>query len=42
MQGAVSEATKYIPLGALSPIEDYLSPELKADLHRAVVAEATL
>ena len=41
VQGPVSEAAKYIPLGALSPIDDYLSPELKTDLHQAVAAEAT-
>jgi multiple sugar transport system substrate-binding protein len=41
VQGPVSEAAKYIPLGALSPIDDYLSPEIKADLHQAVAAEAS-
>jgi len=41
VQGPVSEAAKYIPLGALSPIDDYISPELQDDLHKAVVAEAT-
>jgi multiple sugar transport system substrate-binding protein len=41
VQGPVSEAAKYIPLGALSPIDDYISPEIKADLHEAIVAEAS-
>lgn len=41
VQGPVSEAAKYIPLGALSPIDDYISPEIQADLHEAVVAEAS-
>lgn len=41
VQGPVSEAAKYIPLGALSPIGDYISEELLADLHPAVVEEGT-
>ncbi len=41
VQGPVSEAAKYIPLGALSPINDYISEELQNDLHPAVVAETT-
>lgn len=41
VQGPVSEAAKYIPLGALSPINDYISPEIASDLHQAVVAEAS-
>ncbi|MFZ1754405.1 MAG: extracellular solute-binding protein [Caldilineaceae bacterium] len=41
VQGPVSEAAKYIPLGALSPIEGYMSPEIKTDLHPAIIAEAT-
>lgn len=41
VQGPVSEAAKYIPLGALSPVNDYISPEIAADLHQAVVAEAS-
>ncbi|MEZ4676689.1 MAG: extracellular solute-binding protein [Caldilineaceae bacterium] len=41
VQGPVSEAAKYIPLGALSPIDDYISPEIKSDLHQAVSAEAS-
>ncbi len=41
VQGPVSEAAKYIPLGALSPINDYMSEEMKEDLHPAVAAEAS-
>lgn len=41
VQGPVSEAAKYIPLGALSPVNDYMSEEIKADLHQAVAAEAS-
>ena len=41
VQGPVSELAKYVPLGALSPINDYLSQEMKDDLHPAVVAEAS-
>jgi ABC-type glycerol-3-phosphate transport system substrate-binding protein len=41
VQGPISEAAKYIPLGALSPVDDYISPEILADLHPAIVAEAT-
>lgn len=41
VQGPVSEAAKYIPLGALSPVNDYMSAEIKADLNKAVAAEAT-
>ncbi len=41
VQGPVSEAAKYIPLGALSPIDDYISDELLNDLHPAVVSEGT-
>lgn len=41
VQGPVSEAAKYIPLGALSPVNDYMSDEIKADLHQAVAAEAS-
>lgn len=41
VQGPVSEAAKYIPLGALSPIEGYMSSEIKTDLHPAIVAEAS-
>ena len=41
VQGPVSEAAKYIPLGALSPIEGYMSPEIQSDLHPAIVAEAS-
>jgi multiple sugar transport system substrate-binding protein len=41
VQGPISEAAKYIPLGALSPIDEYLPDEIKNDLHPAVVAEAT-
>lgn len=41
VQGPVSEAAKYIPLGALSPINEYMSDEIKNDLHPAIVAEAS-
>ena len=41
VQGPVSEAAKYIPLGALSPIDDYLDPSIKADLVPSVLNEAT-
>jgi len=41
VQGPVSEAAKYIPLGALSPIGDYITEELLTDLHPAVVEEGT-
>lgn len=41
VQGPISEAAKYIPLGALSPCDEYMSEEMKADLHPAIVAEAT-
>ncbi|MEX1019356.1 MAG: extracellular solute-binding protein [Litorilinea sp.] len=41
VQGPVSEAAKYVPLGALSPINDYIAPEIQADLHPAIVAEAS-
>lgn len=41
VQGPISEAAKYIPLGALSPIDEYLPDEIKNDLHPAVIAEAT-
>jgi multiple sugar transport system substrate-binding protein len=41
VQGPVSEAAKYIPLGALSPIDEYLPDEVKNDLHPAVVAESS-
>jgi multiple sugar transport system substrate-binding protein len=41
VQGPISEAAKYIPLGALSPCDEYMSQEIKDDLHPAIVAEAT-
>ena len=41
VQGPISEAAKYIPLGALSPVDNYISDEILNDLHPAVVAEAT-
>lgn len=41
VQGPISEAAKYIPLGALSPINDYMSQEMQDDLHPAIVAEAS-
>ncbi len=39
VQGPVSEAAKYVPLGALAPIDDYLTPETLADLVPAVASE---
>jgi multiple sugar transport system substrate-binding protein len=41
VQGPVSELAKYVPLGALSPVDSYMSQEMKDDLHPAVVAEAS-
>jgi multiple sugar transport system substrate-binding protein len=41
VQGPVSEAAKYIPLGALAPIDEFLSAETRADLVAAVVQEGT-
>jgi len=41
VQGPISEAAKYVPLGALSPCNEYMSAELQADLHPAVVAESS-
>ena len=41
VQGPVSEAAKYIPLGALSPVNDYISEEIVNDLHPAVVDEVS-
>ena len=41
VQGPVSEAAKYVPLGALSPINEYMSDEIQSDLHPAVVAESS-
>ena len=41
VQGPISEAAKYIPLGALSPIDAYITDDIKSDLHPAVVAEAS-
>src|SRR6478609_5665088 len=41
VQGPVSEAAKYIPLGALSPVNDTMTQEEKDDLVEAVVNEAT-
>jgi multiple sugar transport system substrate-binding protein len=41
VQGPISEAAKYIPLGALSPVDDYIDDSILNDLHPAVVAEAT-
>jgi ABC-type glycerol-3-phosphate transport system substrate-binding protein len=40
VQGPVSEAARYIPLGALSPIDAFLTEEDKADLVPAVLAES--
>ena len=39
VQGPVSEAAKYVPLGALAPIDEYLTPETLADLVPAVASE---
>lgn len=41
VQGPISEAAKYIPLGALSACEDYIPAEILNDLHPAVVAESS-
>ncbi len=41
VQGPVSEAAKYIPLGALSPIDDYMTDEERADLVEAVTEESS-
>jgi multiple sugar transport system substrate-binding protein len=41
VQGPISEAAKYIPQNALSPIDDYIPAEIKSDLHPAIVTEAT-
>ncbi len=41
VQGPVSELAKYVPLGALSPINDYITQEMQDDLHPAVVAETS-
>lgn len=41
VQGPISEAAKYIPLGALSPVDDYIDDSILNDLHPAVVSEAT-
>ncbi len=41
VQGPVSEAAKYVALGALSPINDYIDPAIVADLHPAVAAETS-
>lgn len=41
VQGPVSEAAKYVPLGALSPIDDFLTDEDRADLVEAVLVEGS-
>lgn len=41
VQGPVSEAARYVPLGALSPIDSYLTEEDKADLVPEVLAESS-
>ncbi|MGD9710494.1 MAG: extracellular solute-binding protein [Thermomicrobiales bacterium] len=41
VQGPISELAKYVPLGALSPIDAYLTEEDIADLHPAVLEEGT-
>ncbi len=41
VQGPVSELAKYVPLGALSPMDEFLTEEDRADLHPAVLAEGT-
>jgi multiple sugar transport system substrate-binding protein len=41
VQGPISELAKYVPLGALSPIDEYLTEEDRADLHPAVLEEGT-
>lgn len=40
VQGPVSEAAKYIPFGALSPIDEYLTDADRADLVDSVLAES--
>lgn len=41
VQGPISELAKYVPLGALSPNDDFLTDEDRADLHPAVLEEGT-
>lgn len=41
VQGPVSEAAKYVPLGALAPIDSYLTPEDIADLVESVRTESS-
>src|SRR5262249_21961560 len=41
VQGPVSEAAKYIPLGAVSPIDDYTSKEDKDDIVKEVATESS-
>lgn len=41
VQGPISEAAKYIPLGALSPVDEYIAQEILDDLHPAIVAESS-
>jgi multiple sugar transport system substrate-binding protein len=40
VQGPVSEAAKYIPLGALSPIDGYMTQDDKADIVKSVADES--
>jgi ABC-type glycerol-3-phosphate transport system substrate-binding protein len=41
VQGPVSEAAKYIPLGALSPIDAYMAPADKEDIVKEVATESS-
>ena len=41
VQGPISELAKYVPLGALSPVDEYIDEAILNDLHPAVVAEAS-
>jgi multiple sugar transport system substrate-binding protein len=41
VQGPVSEAAKYIPLGALASIDDFVSADTKADLVQAVADQTS-
>jgi multiple sugar transport system substrate-binding protein len=42
VQGPVSEAAKYAPLGALAPIDSYLTDAIKADLVKTVLDQSQL
>jgi multiple sugar transport system substrate-binding protein len=42
VQGPVSEAAKYAPLGALAPIDAYLTDAIKADLVKSILDQSSL